>query len=480
MNNKKVFTNLLWRFAERSGAQIVKFCVELILARILLPDDYGLIALVTVFITISNVFVDSGLGNALIQKKDADQTDFSTVFFFNLVWCLVLYGLIFFLAPFISGFFSLPEFATVLRVLGLQIIVSGVKNIQQAYVSKNFMFKKFFFATLGGTLGAAVLGIWMAYHGFGVWALVTQQLFNVIVDTIILWITVKWRPTREFSWNRFKVLFSYGWKLLASSLLEAIYNNIRQLIIGRVYSSGDLAYYNRGRQFPDFIISNVNSSIDSVLLPTLASVQDKREQVKQMTRRAIKLSTYIIAPLMLGLASVAEPMIRVVLTEKWIPALPYLRIFCITFMFYPLHTANLNAIKALGRSDLFLRLEVLKKIIGIVVLLLTMKLGVLAMAYSLLFTTLTSQIINSWPNRKLLNYGYMEQVKDIMPNIALACVMGVIVYPLKYLESNSLIILLIQIVAGGIVYVVGSVIFGLESFKYLLEIAPSYIKKRRM
>ena len=276
MNNKKVFTNLLWRFAERSGAQIVKFCVELILARILLPDDYGLIALVTVFITISNVFVDSGLGNALIQKKDADQTDFSTVFFFNLVWCLVLYGLIFFLAPFISGFFSLPEFATVLRVLGLQIIVSGVKNIQQAYVSKNFMFKKFFFATLGGTLGAAVLGIWMAYHGFGVWALVTQQLFNVIVDTIILWITVKWRPTREFSWNRFKVLFSYGWKLLASSLLEAIYNNIRQLIIGRVYSSGDLAYYNRGRQFPDFIISNVNSSIDSVLLPTLASVQDKR------------------------------------------------------------------------------------------------------------------------------------------------------------------------------------------------------------
>ena len=480
MDNENVVKGFIWRFAERCGAQLVSFIVSIVLARLLVPEDYGTIALVTVFTVILQVFVDSGLGTALIQKKDADQTDFSTVFFFNLVWCLVLYGLIFFLAPFISGFFSLPEFATVLRVLGLQIIVSGVKNIQQAYVSKNFMFKKFFFATLGGTLGAAVLGIWMAYHGFGVWALVTQQLFNVIVDTIILWITVKWRPTREFSWNRFKVLFSYGWKLLASSLLEAIYNNIRQLIIGRVYSSGDLAYYNRGRQFPDFIISNVNSSIDSVLLPTLASVQDKREQVKQMTRRAIKLSTYIIAPLMLGLASVAEPMIRVVLTEKWIPALPYLRIFCITFMFYPLHTANLNAIKALGRSDLFLRLEVLKKIIGIVVLLLTMKLGVLAMAYSLLFTTLTSQIINSWPNRKLLNYGYMEQVKDIMPNIALACVMGVIVYPLKYLESNSLIILLIQIVAGGIVYVVGSVIFGLESFKYLLEIATSYIKKRRM
>lgn len=478
MNSKTVFTNLLWRFAERSGAQLVKFCVELILARLLLPDDYGLIALVTVFITISNVFVDSGLGNALIQKKDADQTDFSTVFFFNLIWCLILYGLLFLLAPFIASFFSQPEFSAVLRVLGLQIIISGVKNVQQAYVSKNFMFKKFFFATLGGTIGAAVLGIWMAYQGLGVWALVAQQLFNVTVDTIILWITVKWRPSREFSWNRFKRLFAYGWKLLASSLLEAVYNNIRQLIIGRFYSSGDLAFYNRGRQFPDFITSNVNSSIDSVLLPTLASIQDRREQVKQMTRRAIKTSTYIMAPLMLGLAAVAEPMIRVILTEKWLPALPYLRIFCITFMFYPLHTANLNAIKALGRSDLFLKLEIIKKIIGIVVLILTMKLGVMAMAYSLLFITLTSQIINSWPNRKLLDYGYMEQVKDIIPNIILACMMGIIVYPVKYIEINSLFILLIQIFIGIIIYLAGSFVLKLDTFNYLVEIVKSYIKKR--
>ncbi len=479
MNNKKVFTNLLWRFAERSGAQIVKFCVELILARMLLPEDYGLIALVTVFITITNVFVDSGLGNALIQKKDADQVDFSTVFFFNLGWCLVLYSLLFFLAPHISAFFSQPEFSSVLRVLGLQIIISGVKNVQQAYVSKKFMFKKFFFATLGGTLGAAVLGIWMAYHGFGVWALVSQQLFNTTVDTIILWVTVKWRPSKEFSFTRFKVLFSYGWKLLASSLLEAVYNNIRQLIIGRVYSSGDLAYYNRGRQFPDFITSNVNSSIDSVLLPTLVSVQDKREQVKQMTRRAIKMSTYIMAPLMIGLAAIAEPMIRVVLTDKWLPAIPYLRIFCITFMFYPLHTANLNAIKALGRSDLFLKLEILKKIIGIIVLILTMRLGVLVMAYSLLFTTLTSQIINSWPNRKLLNYGYMEQVKDIIPNIALSCLMGIVVYAINLFDFSNMLVLTVKILVGVGIYATGSILFKIESFTYLWGILkPIIIRKR--
>lgn len=478
MNNTMVFTNLLWRFAERSGAQIVKFCVELILARILLPDDYGLIALVTVFITISNVFVDSGLGNALIQKKDADQIDFSTVFFFNIVWCLVIYGVLFFTSPLIAKFFSQPEFSKILRVLGLQIIISGVKNVQQAYVSKKFMFKKFFFATLGGTVGAALIGIWMAYHGFGVWALVAQQLFNIIVDTVILWITVEWRPSRVFSWKRFKLLFSYGWKLLVSSLLEAIYNNIRQLIIGRVYSPADLAFYNRGRQFPDFIISNINSSIDSVLLPTLASVQDKKEQVKQMTRRAIKTSTYIMAPLMLGLAAVAEPLIRVVLTEKWLPALPYLRIFCITFMFYPIHTANLNAIKALGRSDLFLKLEITKKIVGITVLLLTMKFGVLVMAYSLLFTTLTSQLINSWPNKKLLNYGYVEQVKDIIPNIILAFIMGTIVYTLQYLEISSVNTLIIQTFIGAIVYLIGSRLFKLETFDYLIRIIISNVKKR--
>lgn len=479
MNNKKVFTNLLWRFAERSGAQLVKFCVELILARLLLPDDYGLIALATVFITISNVFVDSGLGNALIQKKDADQTDFSTVFFFNIIWCLILYGFIFVISPFISAFFSQPQFSAVLRVLGLQIIVSGIKNVQQAYVSKHFMFKKFFFATLGGTLGAAVLGIWMAYHGFGVWALVAQQLFNVTVDTIILWVTVKWRPIRVFSWSRFKVLFSYGWKLLASSLLEAIYNNIRQLIIGRVYSSGDLAYYNRGRQFPDFITSNVNSSIDSVLLPTLASVQDKREQVKQMMRRAIKISTYMMAPMMIGLACCATNVVSLILTTKWLPCVFFLQIFCITYMFYPIHTANLNAIKAMGRSDLFLKLEIWKKVIGMVLLLSTMFISVKAMAYSLLISTLTSMIINSWPNKELLNYSFIEQMKDILPSILLATGMGVAVYLIGFLPVPTLPLLFIQVICGGLIYVAGSAIFKLEPFLYLFGIIKPMIQKRR-
>lgn len=466
-NSKRVLSNFAWRFAERVGAQGVKLIVELVLARILIPDDYGVIALVTVFITILNVFVDSGLGNALIQKKDADDLDFSSVFWFNIVWCLVLYGLLFFAAPLFASFYGRLELTNVLRILGLQVIISGVKNVQQAYVSRTMQFKRFFFATLGGTIGAAAIGIWMAYHGYGVWALVAQQLFNTLVDTIILWITVKWRPKWQFSLIRLKVLFTYGWKLLVSSLLDTTYTEVRQLIIGKRYSSSDLAFYNRGTQFPMFFVGNVNTAIDSVLLPVMSKVQDSADEVKSMTRRAMKISTYVMAPMMMGLAFIGEPVVRLILTEKWLPCVPFMRIFCITYMFYPVHTANLNAIKAMGRSDLFLKLEVVKKIMGLTVLLLTMWHGVMVMAYSLLFTSVLSQIINSWPNKKLLNYSYMEQLKDILPGILLATVMGCCIYPIQWLGLPDVVTLLIQVPLGVLIYIALSALLKIESFVYV-------------
>lgn len=292
MNNKMtVFANLAWRFAERSGAQIVSFIVSIILARLLEPEAYGTIALITVFTTILQVFVDSGLGNALIQKKEADNLDFSTVFFTNIIMCVVLYILMFFLAPFIAAFYGDPQLTALIRVLCLTVIISGVRNVQQAYVSRNLMFKKFFFVTLGGTIGSAIIGIAMAYLGFGVWALVIQQVLNTLIGTIVLWITVKWRPEKKFSLARLRTLYSFGWKLLVSSLLDTIYSNIRQMIIGKMYSPSDLAYYNRGRQFPNIIVTNINASIDSVLLPTMSSEQEHKERVKVMTRRAITTST---------------------------------------------------------------------------------------------------------------------------------------------------------------------------------------------
>lgn len=477
MQNRSVLSNFLWRFAERCGAQLVTFVVSIVLARILMPEDYGTVALVTVFTTIMQVFVDSGLSTALIQKKDADDLDFSSVFFFNFGVCIVLYLMMFCGAPWIASFYEMPKLVPIVRVISLTIVISGVKGVQQAYVSRNMLFKRFFYATLGGTIFSAFLGIAMAYAGFGVWAIVAQQLSNTAIDTLILWITVKWRPKRVFSWKRLKGLLSFGWKLLCSALLDTVYNNLWSLIIGKVYSSTDLAYFNQGDKFPRLIVTNINTSIDSVLLPTMSKEQDNRDKVKNMTRRSIMVSCYLMAPLMIGLACCAENVVKLVLTEKWLPCVFYLRIFCIIYMVWPIHTANLNAINALGRSDLFLKLEIVKKIVGMVLLLSTMFISVEAMAYSLLVESFFGMIINSWPNRKLLGYRFVEQMKDIMPSIMLAFGMGAAVYLVGFVNLPTILTLTLQVACGAVVYIAGSVIIKIESFGYLLGILKPMLHK---
>ena len=445
MNRNIVFSNLVWRFFERVGAQGVTFLVSIVLARLLDPETYGVIALVTVFTSILQVFIDAGMGRALIQKKDADDADFSTVFWFNISFSILIYVGMFAAAPLIASFYRVNDLIPVIRVQSLVLILSGVKNVQQAYVSRKMLFKKFFFATLGGTIGAAGIGIGMAYCSFGVWALVAQYLFNQIVDTIILWLTVRWRPQFYFSFDRLRILFNYGWKLLVSAILDTGYRNIRTLLIGKLYTASELAYYNRGHQFPNFIITNINSSIDSVLLPAMSKRQDDSSQIKSMLRKSIVTSTYIMAPMMMGLAACSESLVKVVLTDKWILCVPFLRIFCITYMFIPIHSSNLNAINAMGRSDLFMKLEIIKKIFEFTVLVLVMNKGVLAIAYSLFIIEIPNQFINAYPNKKLLNYSYKEQIKDVFPGIFLAICMGIIVYSINYFRVNEMIMLLIQI-----------------------------------
>lgn len=475
----RIISNFVWRFAERCGAQVIQFVVQIVLARILAPEAYGTVALVVVFANIFQVFVDSGLGNALIQKKDADDLDFSSVFYFNLVWCLILYAIIFSIAPIIADFYNNPELIAVVRVLCLTVVISGLKNVQQAYVSKTLQFKKFFWATLTGTILSAIVGIVMAYMGLSVWALVAQRLVNLAVDTFSLWIIVNWHPKKMFSFERLKGLISYGWKLLVSALLDTIYNNLWQMIIGKVYTESDLAYYNQGNQFPSVIVTNINSSIDSVLLPVMSNEQDNRVRVREMTRKAIKTSSYIMAPLMMGLAFTASGVVELLLTEKWLPCVFFLRIFCITYMFYPIHTANLNAIKALGRSDMFLKLEIVKKIVGLILLLITVNISVKAMAYSLLVSSVLSQIINSWPNKKLLNYSYWSQLRDIFPNVFLAIVMGGIVYIVSFAKLSPMFTLIIQVPLGIVIYWLGSIITKNESYIYVLSIVMPMIKKLR-
>lgn len=474
----RVLSNLIWRFAERCGAQLVQFIVSLVLARLLDPSAYGTIALITVFTTLLQVFIDSGLGNALIQKKDADQTDFSTVFYTNLVFCLAIYAFVAACAPAIADFYDDPEMVLYIRVLGLTLIVSGVKNIQQAYVSKHMLFKRFFFSTLGGTVSAGLIGVAMAFMGFGIWALIAQNLINAAVNAAILWITVKWRPQLKFSFGRLKGLYSYGWKLLASSFLDKLYNNLNSLIIGKLYSAADLAFYNQGDKFPRLIIENINTSIDSVLFPAMSDEQDDVTRVRNMTRRAISVSTFVVAPMMLGLAAVSEPLVKLVLTDKWLFCVPFMQIACISYAIYPVHTANLNAIKALGRSDIYLKLEVIKKAIGLVITLTTMWFGVRTMAYGMLLWGILSQFVNAMPNVRLLNYGYFDQLKDMLPNFICAAIMAVCVYLVHFLDINIFAELLLQIAAGVLIYIALSFVLKLEAFTFMLNMVKGVIKSR--
>ena len=476
-NNKSVLTGLFWRFMERCGAQMVSLVVSIILARILDPKVYGTVAIVTIITSILQIFVDGGLGNALIQKKDADQLDFSTVFYSNVIFCTVMYGLIYAGAPLLAEFYNDTELITIIRVLGITILISGLKNVQQAYVSKHMLFKKFFFSTLSGTILAAIAGVVIAMSGGGVWALVIQQLVNLTVDTIVLWFVVDWRPTAEFSFKRLMKLYSFGWKLLVSALLERVYSSIYQLVIGKAYSAQDLAYYNKADQFPNLIVTNINTSIDSVLLPAMANQQDQKEDVKRLTKRAITTSMYIMSPMMIGFACVAEEFVSIVLTDKWLPAVPFLRIFCLVYMFYPVHTSNLNAIKAVGRSDVFLKLEAIKKIVGVVLLIVSVRMGVMAMAYSLLINSVFSQIINAWPSKELIDYGFMEQIKDIVPTVVLTFIMALVISSMDLLQLSVVPNLIVKIIVGAVIYVVGSIVSKNETFLYLWDVIKGIVKK---
>ena len=478
MNNKaKVVSNLIWRFFERCGAQLVSFAVTVVLARILDPAEYGPIAKVAVFTSILLVFVDSGMANALIQKKDPDDLDFSSVFWFNLSFGVFLYALLFLFAPLIARMYHNPGLTPILRVLGLTLVVAGVKNVQQAYVSKTLQFKRFFFATLGGTLFSAALGIAMALLGFGVWALVAQQLSNVTVNTVILWFTVGWRPKKLFSFERLRGLLSYGWKLLGAQLLDTVYLKIYPLVIGVRYTDEDLAFFDRGNHLPNLVVENINYSIDSVLLPVLSDQQDRKDALREMTRRAIRTSSYVMMPLMAGLAVCAEPLIRLLLTEKWLPCVPFMQVFCIYYAFFPLHTANLNAIKAVGRSDVFLWLEVIKKVLETLVLLLTVRIGVFAMALGQLFCGVCSLLINAWPNRKLLAYPYRQQLKDVLPVIVLSLAMAACVWPVALLRLPDVLTLLVQIPLGVTVYVLGSKLLKLDSFDLILSLVKKMLHR---
>ena len=481
----KVLSGLIWKFGERIAAQVVTFAVSVVLARLLPTEAYGLITLVTIFITFANCVVTNGFGSSLIQKKDADNLDFSSVLYFQFAASLILYLILFLSAPLIASFFGegYDLLTPVLRVLGLRIPLTAINNVQHALVQKRMIFKKFFFSTIIGTICSAVVGIFMAYKGFGVWALVAQYLTNTIMDTIILGITVHWKPELKFSWKRLGELFRYGWKILVAGIIGEMYNELRSIVIGKLYTSNDLAFFDKGKQIPNIIVTNINTSISNVLFPAIANAQNNPNDVKNITRRAIKTSAYIMCPLMFGLAVVAEPLITLLLTEKWLPCVPYLQIYCIAYCFEPIQTSNLQAIKAVGRSDILLKLEMIKKGSAVLILFAVMWHSVDAIAYSLLLTTLIASIANTTPNNKLISYSFKELICDMAPGLLISAIMAVAVYFAgTLLNMNTLLELIIQVAVGGIVYIAISAVFRIEAFTYLkdtaMEMLSGFFKKK--
>jgi teichuronic acid exporter len=479
INKSTVLLSLFWKLMERGGTQGIQFIVQIVLARLLLPEDFGSITIVLIFIQLANVFIQSGFNTALIQKKDADEVDFSSVFYLSLFVAGLLYVVLFFTSQFIADFYRLPQLAQILRVLSITLFFGAFNSIQNAYVARNMIFKKLFFSSLGAIIVSGTVGITAAYLGWGVWALVAQQLINQLAITLILWFTVKWRPKLLFSIEKVKVLFSFGWKLLVSSLINTLYIDIRSLIIGKIYPPAMLGYYDRGKLFPKIIVSNIDGSIQSVMLPALASQQDDKKRVKAMMRRAIMTSSFIMFPMMVGLAVVAEPVVKIILTDKWLPAVPFLQIFCASNSLHPIHTANLQAINALGRSDVFLKLEIIKKIIGLIILGISIPFGIYAMAWGVLLSGIISTFINTYPNLKLLNYSYIEQWKDIMPSLGISLVMGAVVYTLNLLNIAVWQILILQIFVGVVIYIVLAKMLNIESYAYLIKTINEIINRRR-
>lgn len=472
---QKVASGLLWRFGERILSQGVSFVISTILARLLMPEYYGKISLVLIFINLANVFITNGLGEALIQKKDADDSDFSTVFFCSLGVGSILYLILFFCADWVAAFYKDPEIVPVLRVLSLQLPLSSILTVQNAYVSKHLMFKKFFFSTLGGSLVSGVIGIIMALNGAGVWALVQQYLVNSTISIMVLFAIVPWRPKMLFKKNSAKQALSFGWKLVAASFINQLYSEARSIIIGTKYSTVDLAYYQKGDHFPALVITNINASINNVLFPAMAAVNNEQERLRNMTRRSMKLTSYIIFPMLTGLMAVAIPMIRLLLTEKWLPCVPFLYMGCMYWMFQPMQTANYQAIKAVGRSDICLKLEFVKKGIGVVLILISMQFGVYALSLSGCVMASISMLLNMIPNRKLIGYQLKDQFADIAPAFILAAFMGGLVYCISLLHLHDLITLVLQVLAGAVIYVSGSILLKIDSFEYLL----SFVKSKR-
>lgn len=464
-SKKNIIKGLFWTLSERFMSQIVSVIVTIVLTRLLAPEDYGVVSIVTVIITILNVFMTSGFSASLIQQEDVEQIDYSTVLYFSILLGFLLYVGVFAISPILAAFYNLPQLELVLKILALKIPLSALNSVQQAYVSRNMLFKKFFISTVTATVVSGIIGVVMAYTNFGVWALVAQDLSNVVTISVVLWFSVGWRPTLQFSFKRLKILFDFGIKIFIQTLFNTIYANIRSLLIGGFYSPTDLAYYTKGNQYPNLIVTNVDTAVSKTMFPVMSREQSDLDRIKVLTKRTAQVSSYIMSPILIGFFVCAKQIVSVVMTDKWLPAVPYIRIICICLLIRASQTAILQAIKSIGRSDIVLKMDIPVRILALIILMFTIRFGVIYIAISEIIIEFLALLIYSYYSSKLLNYSYLEIFGDFLKNVILAVIMGEVVYLIGVASGlNMLLTLIIQIVIGGIIYIVLSILLKNESW----------------
>lgn len=464
----KTVKGVIWSSIDRFTTQGISFVFSMLIARMLLPSDYGVIAMLGIFMAVSQCFIDSGFGAALIRKKDRTETDFCTVFYFNIVVAFLFYGLLWFASPYIARFYDMPLLESVTKVWGLNLIVNAFSGIQNAQLSIAIDFKSRAKISVITTLFTGLVGLWFAYHGHGVWALVYQGLASAILRCILLWCIVRWVPKLIFSWKSFKELFSFGSKLLASALIDTIYNNVYTLVIGKFFSASSLGVYSRANQLAQFPSSNITGVLQSVTYPVLSTIQDEKERLASAYRRFLRLSAFVVFPLMLGLSAVADPFIRLTLTDKWAGSIYLLQILCFALMWYPIHAINLNLLQVKGRSDYFLKLEVIKKVLGVVVLCVTVPLGLVAMCYGRIFTSVVCLGLNTYYTKKIIGYGFAEQMRDLAHVLLHALVMYALVWLVVQCLPGLWLQLIVGILVGMAYYLIGAYLMKFDELKELL------------
>lgn len=458
----------IWSGIERFSVQGIQFVVMIIMARILTPTDYGLVGMLAIFIAISQSLIDSGFSQALIRKQNRSETDNSTVFYFNIAVGIVLYLILYFTAPLIADFYEHPLLTPLTRVLGIGLIFNSLAVVQRAILTVDLDFKTQAKASFIGVIVSGLAGIWMAYSGYGIWSIVVQQLSNLALTTLFLWIFSHWKPVWKYSWESFRELFGFGSKLMLSGLLDTVYRNIYPILIGKVYQAADLGYFTRGQQFSDLISSNMTGILQRVTYPVMCKMQDEDLRLSDAYMKILRVTTFLLFPIMAGMAAVSRPLVLSLLTEKWIFTASLLIPLCLTGMWYPVHAVNLNLLQVKGRSDLFLKLEIIKKILGVIILCITVPFGLMTMCWGMLVNSLVALSINTYYTDKLIRLGFMSQMREIMPSLLISLGMGAAVYiTMGLLSVSSIAALVIGIAEGVVIYTLLAMVFRFKQFRDL-------------